>query len=400
MPRFIAFKFKNNGESFYIETIVNKRRKTILVDGGEGGELANHFTKVVRRDKVNVVVCTHQDSDHSRGIRTFLSEYNCDEVWLPAEWGYLYGYLFNKDAPDITDTFQKLISLLQVFEDMERESVFRKKYFGEYLTCQIETMKEEIHSFDEFDLAEFSNLERYSKVVLMELEISNLSFSDLSKDAATWISETIGHYKNIVKIATIALEKGIQIRWFEYRKDAPLIIHKEDPLIALNSKEVLRMKRFKSSTEFLLQLVSQSRKSVTNQRCLVFSTNWKNKKTPPILLTADSYLEGKEVDKAKFKRGMIITVPHHGSKNNKDAFDKIKSKIESHRIDRTKWIKSYHSKAALDSWYLRDILEIKGGTKRYCTKCENEHIEFKSIKREWKRIKAKKRRDGCKCTSK
>ncbi|SEB27567.1 MBL fold metallo-hydrolase [Paenibacillus sp. 276b] len=399
MPKFIAFKFKNNGESFYIETIVNKRKKTVLVDGGEGGAISNHFMNAVRRDRVNVVVCTHQDKDHATGIHAFLSEYKCDEVWLPAEWGYLYGYFFNKSAPDITKTFNSLISLIREFESGEQESVFTIKDFEAYIFRKLRLMNELIHSFDEYDLTEFSNQDSLiSRETSMILQLSQLSFTNLSKGAAGWISETIGHYKSIVRIAHIALENDIPIRWFQYQRDVPLKIHKNDPLIALNSKEILRLRRYPSPNQFFLQLASQARQTVMNERSLVFSTNWKeNKKIPPILFNADSNLDGEEVNKAKFKRGMIITVPHHGSKNNIDAFNRIKEKIESHRINRTKWVKSYHNNVALDSWYLEHLLAIKRGTKRYCTRCENEHIEFKLVKREWKRIKTKKRRDGCIC---
>ncbi|SLK16471.1 MULTISPECIES: MBL fold metallo-hydrolase [Paenibacillus] len=399
LSKFIAFKL-SSGESFYIETMVNKRKKTVLVDGGEGRAITDHFKNVVRRDKVNVVVCTHQDSDHSRGIHAFLSRYHCDEVWLPAEWGDLYGYF--KNTPDIIKTFLELDSLVRGFESEKREEVPTIEYLEEYISSKVEAGKEEEECyFEDYKHIEIENIEMvYSALTLMNLGLSDIGFSNLSKDVSNLVSEIIGHYKNIVNIAALALNKGILIRWFEYQEEAPLRIHKNDPLIPLNSKEVLQIKRFKSSTEFLLQLVSQFNLSTTNRRCLVFSTNWKNKKTPPILLTADSNLDGKEVEKANFKSGMIITVPHHGSKNNKPAFDKIKCKIVSKRIDRTNWVKSFHQAVDLDSWYLKDILEIKGGTKRYCTKCENSHVEFKFIQRRWKRIKTKKRRDGCTCTSK
>lgn len=87
MGRFIAFKL-NKGDSFYLETRVHNKKKSVLVDGGDGEHVSEHFKSTVGENKkINVVVCTHKDSDHAKGIMEILASVKCDEVWLPAEWG-------------------------------------------------------------------------------------------------------------------------------------------------------------------------------------------------------------------------------------------------------------------------------------------------------------------------
>lgn len=218
----------------------------------------------------------------------------------------------------------------------------------------------------------------YSRMTYNKLAYAGNYHTVLSKEMNERLTDILGHYDIIKNIANLALEKGVKIRWFVYHKNAPLKISADDPLIPLNSKEVLKMRPL-NAVQVLLELVMQFVISEVNQKSLVFSSRWNNKKYPPVLFTADSNLEGREVLKAKFRDGMIITTPHHGSFNNTPAFKKIRCRIKFNKIVKTTWVRG-HNKVRLDDWYLKGILAIKGSTRRYCTKCETNHIQFRSKK--------------------
>lgn len=83
MVRFIAIPVAQ-GDSFYLE----RDDCSVLVDGGGSRSgFASMFQAVVEANGVNVVVCTHNDADHAKGILGFLEAgLRCDEVWLPGRW--------------------------------------------------------------------------------------------------------------------------------------------------------------------------------------------------------------------------------------------------------------------------------------------------------------------------
>lgn len=75
------------GDAFFLQ----KGSNTFLIDGGSSvNGFANLFQNVTKQDDVDVVVCTHNDSDHANGILGFLlSGLRCKEVWLPGSWMHL-----------------------------------------------------------------------------------------------------------------------------------------------------------------------------------------------------------------------------------------------------------------------------------------------------------------------
>lgn len=83
MARFVAIPV-GQGDAFYLE----RESFSVLVDGGKGrSRFAELFMSTVDHQSVNVIVCTHNDADHIRGLLGYLSsDLDCDELWLPAQW--------------------------------------------------------------------------------------------------------------------------------------------------------------------------------------------------------------------------------------------------------------------------------------------------------------------------
>jgi beta-lactamase superfamily II metal-dependent hydrolase len=76
--RFIAIGVAQ-GDAFFLEC---PEVFTVLIDGGRSvGGFASQFQRVTERDRVDVLVCTHNDADHANGIIGFLqSGLGCTEV--------------------------------------------------------------------------------------------------------------------------------------------------------------------------------------------------------------------------------------------------------------------------------------------------------------------------------
>ena len=121
----------------------------------------------------------------------------------------------------------------------------------------------------------------------------------------------------IREIATLAYSQGIKVRWFDFnefkRKGQPSGGEKGD-LEPVNACEVLPRIVNIGTLKYLYS-------TVENKQSLVFSGLEKRNK-PGVLFTADSDL------KFNFQHqspalSMIVTTPHHGSENNKNAYRKV-----------------------------------------------------------------------------
>lgn len=84
LMRFLALPVKE-GDAFYLQ----RGDFHILVDGGRGDDvvrlLRQHCPEVT---KLNIVACTHNDSDHTEGIICLLKDqrFRIDQLILPATW--------------------------------------------------------------------------------------------------------------------------------------------------------------------------------------------------------------------------------------------------------------------------------------------------------------------------
>ena len=94
---FIALPL-TSGEAFLLRTTDDAGREwTILVDGGKkysenSRELAKVLAEVSPRiERIDIVVCTHSDSDHSQGLWYLAEDWygmgrSIGEFWLPGRW--------------------------------------------------------------------------------------------------------------------------------------------------------------------------------------------------------------------------------------------------------------------------------------------------------------------------
>src|ERR1044071_3777100 len=83
MARFIALPV-TQGDAFYLE----RQNLSVLVDGGRNrSSFGAMFQAITRKNHVDIVICTHNDADHTEGTIGYLQVgLGCKEVWLPGRW--------------------------------------------------------------------------------------------------------------------------------------------------------------------------------------------------------------------------------------------------------------------------------------------------------------------------
>ena len=65
--------------------------KVVVIDGGtvsSGDKLVEHIKNVYNTSVVDLVICTHPDSDHASGLRQVLNNLEVRELWLHKPWDH------------------------------------------------------------------------------------------------------------------------------------------------------------------------------------------------------------------------------------------------------------------------------------------------------------------------
>lgn len=370
------------GEAFLLRTSdENGRERVILVDSGkksgEGNrELANILSQISPRiDHIDFAICTHSDSDHSNGFLSFADDWygmkrTLGEYWLPGGWA-------NAMPSILTDpigfTAKLLDGAMQASQKMaglegERRSLSREErhYNASYdsdaemalcadvvfnvgdpqsleaglglseseaallrmdyeetddtidaLDSALKSIQSRINLFWPIYYELYEDL--YSpKLLPMTLE-GIMSFQEVAETAQA-----------IRKIALSALAHKIRVRWFdfgEYKKTDKPSGGEPGLLEPCCSVEVVP-DRNKAMALSSLMLFYSLRLSRQNVESLVFYRP-ENSDEPGVLFLGDSRL-AHGIEKpgkafpfpfAKPARKLLVTAPHHGSRNNDKAFD-------------------------------------------------------------------------------
>lgn len=368
MDRFVSLKV-GQGDSFYLK----RGEHSILVDGGLAEKGISKFFKkgkeqVILENKINILVCTHNDKDHANGILGFLrnEELFCDEVWLPGIWTSRLKDILAKPSIFIHELVLDIVSNHVLYDlatlgDSYSDNdlpLDNRKESEEYV--QLEELYSDLEAsleknYDIYDVAQF-NRGSY----LWGLSLSHIEL----------FVEAINAAKLIKDIAVAAFQKGANIKWFEYDE------HQcsggiNGILEPVNSKEISTVKK-RGALEYLAL-------SMSNRQSLVFHSP-SSSNAPAVLFSADSNFEFKQP--ISWSNGMIITASHHGSNSNSNCY--LRYENESLEDLNSIWVRSdgcFRSRPG--PWYLKIP-----STQRYCTRCSPDfkspqNVEFKANKSEW-----------------
>jgi hypothetical protein len=324
MLRFTAIPVAQ-GDSFLLE----RDDFTVLVDGGRSRlAFPRMFQTITQAYRVDVVICTHNDADHSKGILGFLEAgLRCDEVWLPGRW--------LTTLPDVLMPFGEVVA--ELTREIEGSSVGSSAEPWPAGISPLESYAERINgeftkgreSNDGPDVGQSGWPEPYVQMLeqaepwesVFEVPVRlrqvwlYLLFSycqRLDPPALQLLWSAIDAANRIRAIAVAAFHRGIPVRWFEFNVAAPS--GGRPALSPLNSRAIAKVQPRVGSLLWALALTE------SNKESLVFWSEPTNQQ-PGVLFTADSGLEGIRLPTPL--RHAIVTAPHHGSDMNASAYARV-----------------------------------------------------------------------------
>lgn len=383
--RFVALPV-GQGDSFFL----NREGFNILVDGGRSIEkLPSLIDKYLKIDHLDIVVCTHNDADHTNGIIGILKNTatKISEIWLPGNWSPRLEDLVNNPKLFISELCEQIpsdnsdVSSLESWIDLHYHEMDYPSSWEE------KSYQEEIERNSETE----SQNEIWWKIISNHRYFFHPRPSHISNLDLLWL-DTVDAAKRIREIYLLACDNGIPVRWFDFNKfqlnGCPSGSNKF--LKPINSCEI--KPDFKSKIKALHYLAL----TVSNKQSLVFLTP-ENKIHPGVLFTADSdfsfITNNQSLFDPKPKHPFLITAPHHGSESNAKAYNVINSWHSDPK--KIIWIRS---DGRFKNRPGKSYLSVQG--ERLCTNCRpftaaHQLIEFSSNGKKWNPIKNPK---TCDCS--
>lgn len=310
MDKFISIGV-NQGDAFYLL----REEKKILVDGGlsrKGFPL--QFNNIVKNynldNELDIVVCTHADSDHINGLLGLIeSGIKIKEVWLPGRWTSRLIDILKKPIDFEIEIFKNLNSLDDEIDNLE------DLYKEEHLKVEDES------KFEEIDL-NIDTLYQAIEDVSDKQDITFLTnkfifFHDMyfleNKKYEIFI-DAIDTARKIKELSILAYNSGAKIRWFEYSNNTSS--GGESFLVPINSEEIFKI------SKPLPALMYLSLTKINKESLVFYSPGISN--LGNVLFSADSDFSFSQ-NLSNILNNTIITAPHHGSENNKNVYIKLNS---------------------------------------------------------------------------
>lgn len=342
-----------------------------LFDGGQYAKQTTRFLQEKGIRRINVIICSHNDSDHINGVIGVLeSGIQVGELWLPASWcDFLATIAHKKPWP---------IVILE--ENKDNNSMIKEWSEQNKINIEVEKCDNVRHSNEALNY-DFT-IENLVKNIC-EFDCNNWPLSLRCTNAASiWYPTVLNMMlagQRIVDVVEKAWNKGCCIRLFEYKSQLTSCKSVMNTNFApLNCQETSSIKRYKTAI-FALYLTQINRNS------LVFQYTKNKDDGSSVLFLADSDLSFMS-SQFSLKIPTIITAPHHGSSDNEYAYDVIHG-------DLLTWVRS-------DSRNRKRPCKkyIKQQT-RYCTLCNNMSSPKQAVALEWSSGKwlANNRTKRCTC---
>lgn len=403
--RFTALTIQE-GDAFLLED----NGWNCLFDSGKDESIVD-LLKYKGIEKLDLAICSHNDSDHTNGfIELLKSGFKIDEIWLPGLWasvlqyvkengisddeaefedGYFDGELeslYSKESVPC-DSFDQELSFWEKMKDSEDssqvyerlhkklahrvtrnpivlvhflskiiEAHFSEGYDGDYSEAQLKDYLEDLseHPYDLFPRHMARILAR--RLVRHPLSHSNIeaSLMDVFGDPndrnffCYGLKRSIDIKLNrIMNIIVLARQCGCTIRWFE-PTSACSINNIDYGFVSLNSSKIGKIKKPKNSVAYFYAL------SLTkeNRYSLVFE--YTKNKVPLIRFSADSNSTCQSV--SPYPENIIVTAPHHGSGANSVVYRRLTG-------NDIIWVRSDERSGK------RPCLEFKLQPNKYCLAC-------------------------------
>ncbi|WP_264403215.1 MBL fold metallo-hydrolase [Vibrio owensii] len=287
-----------HGDSFLLQrTLKNSDLVNILVDGGGSQKIIQALNQL-KVKKVDIAVCTHSDHDHINGLSWLVESKSISltELWVPGEWFDITTQL-EKNPKDF---YRNLIDEILKDEGIDVEVAY-----------PIISTIDELVATSSVDGESLSTI-IYEKIVNLALIIKKTSKALIKKitDALKFYCMTIDRIRSLV---TKALKANVRIRWFQF--DENKRSGGEDYLKPVNCVEVAKVSASSTGSFNLL--------TIQNKCALVFHSPFNSGKD--IIFSSDSNFDFDFNSYNLVSKKLAFTAPHHGSKNNSNAYYCLKN---------------------------------------------------------------------------
>ena len=352
--RFKALEI-GSGDAFLIET----EGKQILFDSGGSKSIIKKLLK--NNKKIDLAICSHNDRDHSNGFIGLLEDpkFEIVEIWLPGLWLPILNFLIEEGNK------QELFQLF--FKNKEKIIKFQKNNNEIYYNSLVEKSDIHVKSFNN-NLKCISEITDDAQNYYHQYKFPNCHQLYCYN---RWYKKEIIRLYRITKIAGLAYKKGSIIRWFKPENNTPFIKTPDYNFKPLNSEEVVRIDRVSGVNFFKLLYLTNE-----NKYSLVFE--FYKGEIPILLFSADSDYSFLTNKNKVYNNNIIVTSPHHGSKNNEIVY----TKITGYNII---WVRSSGERRG------EPCSQFKSLSNKYCLTCIKKNIkkeiEFQLINKRWKYIK-------------
>gem|GEM_PF-493710 len=378
--RFVALPV-GQGDAFFCETSDGFR---VLVDGGRSRRhLPTLFARFAGGTGVDVLVCTHNDADHAEGVIGFLeSGLECAELWLPDTWVAALLAL----PRNATETWDFMLKHWRLGTHPEadiadlQEAAWRRMFPQSFAPDQQRPRSQDTSSVERPEHVPLP-LGHVLGEVLPALEQHREWPFGVDYNGGLvlpgygppryWMWEWVREYGpafgvvlkdigRLLNLVWLALDRGLPVRCFRYDRSSPHPVSGY-PLVPLNARPVMCPPTGVNRTpEDFLHFAFLT---TLNRESLVFYLE--GGRLPGVLFTADSDLGG--VNLQGVVMDSIATAPHHGSKDNAGAYQRVGRSMV--------WVRSDgYSKLRPCDEYL-----AAPGT-RYCTLCRGSNKPKQAIR--------------------
>ena len=350
--RFIALNV-GRGDAFYLE----RGEFSCLVDGGCCKNFVERFRNVTKRQQVevDVVVCTHKDSDHANGLIDFFNNGGkAKECWLPATW--MQPLQMMLEDPELA------LEQLCLADYSEQLSEVNDRRDGKEVSAeQLEMVLKKKADSQHFDWL-------YPFFPIVVVFISEKSDEDVptEADGIPIIETATVRVGNILHLASAATSSGAKIRWFDPRNPQPK--KKAHPCLHIvNASEVFVVQTSPYSLPGLVYLTTVNRLSLVLHSPAGVG--------PDVLFSSDSGFEFPQ--KPPVIKDMLVTAPHHGSKDQKNekVYHQLKA-INASNFQTLTWVRSDQRMCAGSSRPGPMYLKQK---RRFCTNCRGDSIGGQNV---------------------
>ena len=183
----------DNGDCHFIRLIDGEDQYVIMVDCGSFNDSVQAYIESECRKHIDILVVTHIDDDHIKGVITMLNKYKDDDAFqIDKIWFNSYQSTGTEETRKLTHGETEVI--LRLKSDLKHKL---KPYTGEISTNQSMTLAETILSVPKYEKAwklraittstPVQRLGRWGKISFVSPSPERLK--DLMKDYAKWIYE-------------------------------------------------------------------------------------------------------------------------------------------------------------------------------------------------------------------